>query len=163
MFNPFVVTNMDVEILMHIQIFIPVKACFFFNGNSTIQCHYKSMSKRNYLFRIDILGKTCILTKNLVSLASSFWTRYLIWKNLYANVPIIWDSFLLFACIHILIGAFHVVEIFHLMEIFAINEWKLERSILNRLKYKKIKLCYNSSVETFFHCSICSIPNIVEL
>ena len=124
MFNLFVVTNMDVEILMHIQIFIPVKACFFFNGNSTIQCDYKSMSKRNYLFRIDILGKTCILTKNLVSLASSFWTRYLIWKNLYANVPILWDSFLLFACICILMGAFHVVEIFHLVEIFAINEWK---------------------------------------
>ena len=36
--------------------------------------------------------------------------------------------------------AFHFVEIFHLVAIFAINEWKLIRLILNRLKYKRIKL-----------------------
>ena len=34
--------------------------------------------------------------------------------------------------------AFHFVEIFHLVEIFAINEWKLKRSILNRLKYQTV-------------------------
>ena len=44
---------------------------------------------------------------------------------------------------------FHFVEIFHLVEIFAINEWKLKRSILNRLKYKKIKLWSNSLLEHF--------------
>ena len=33
-------------------------------------------------------------------------------------------------------SAFHFVEIFHLVEIFAINEWKLKRLILNRLKYQ---------------------------
>ena len=38
---------------------------------------------------------------------------------------------------------------FHLVEIFAINEWKLKRSILNQLKYKKIKLLLLST-ETFF-------------
>ena len=38
---------------------------------------------------------------------------------------------------------------FHLVEIFAINEWKLKRSILNRLKYKKIKLCHNSLLKHF--------------
>ena len=31
------------------------------------------------------------------------------------------------------------VRAFHLVEIFSINEWKLKRSILNWLKYKKIK------------------------
>ena len=36
--------------------------------------------------------------------------------------------------------AFHFVEIFHLVAIFAINEWKLIRLILNRLKYKRINL-----------------------
>ena len=45
--------------------------------------------------------------------------------------------------------AFHFLEIFHLVEIFAINEWKLKRSILNRLKYKKIKLWSNSLLEHF--------------
>ena len=39
----------------------------------------------------------------------------------------------------------------HLVEIFAINEWKLKRSILNRLKYEKIKLCYSSLLKHFSH------------
>ena len=45
--------------------------------------------------------------------------------------------------------AFHFVEIFHLVEIFSVNEWKLKRSILNPLKYKKIKLCYSSLLKHF--------------
>ena len=47
--------------------------------------------------------------------------------------------------------AFHFVEIFHLLKIFAINEWKLKRSILNRLKYKKVKLWSNFLLEHFSH------------
>ena len=49
--------------------------------------------------------------------------------------------------------AFHFLEIFDLVEIFTIKEWKLRRSILNRLKYKKIKLCYNSlfSIIILYH------------
>ena len=45
--------------------------------------------------------------------------------------------------------AFHFVEKYHLVEIFAINERKLKRSILNLLTYKKIKLCYNSLMKHF--------------
>ena len=38
---------------------------------------------------------------------------------------------------------------YHFVEMFAINEWKLKRSILNRLRYKKIKLWSNSLLEHF--------------
>ena len=48
--------------------------------------------------------------------------------------------------------AFYLMKVFHLVEIFSINERKLKRSILNRLKYKKITLCYSSPLKhTYFN------------
>ena len=47
------------------------------------------MNKRKFYSTTDILSKTGILlkiTENVVRIASSLWTRYLILKNLHANV-----------------------------------------------------------------------------
>ena len=38
---------------------------------------------------------------------------------------------------------------FHFVEIFSMNAWKVKRSILNRSKYKKIKLCYSYPLKQF--------------
>ena len=38
---------------------------------------------------------------------------------------------------------------FHFAEIFSMNERKFNRSILNRSKYKKIKLCYSYPLKHF--------------
>ena len=82
---------MGVKILVHIQIFTPVKVRFALKGIQQSGLILKQMSKRNSFFRRDILSNIGILmkiTKNLVSIASSFWTRHFILKDLYATFAI---------------------------------------------------------------------------
>ena len=42
---------------------------------------------------------------------------------------------------------FHFVGIIYLVEVLCINESKWKNSILNRLKYKKIKRCYSAPLK----------------
>ena len=64
---------------MHMKIVILVKASFFLKKNSAIWFNCKSQTQKKYsVFRKDILSKASILmklTKNLVIIASSLWTK----------------------------------------------------------------------------------------
>ena len=82
---------MSVEILMHIQVYTPVKASLFLKGIQQFGLIINQMNKRNSSFRTDILSKTGILmkiTKNLLGIASSPRTKYLILKKNYMDVRI---------------------------------------------------------------------------
>ena len=81
---------------MHIRIFYLLKAAFLLREfqQSTNRITYKPKKKtQNILFlRTDFLSKPYILTKtkkNLVIIASSLWTRYLLKKIIWeANIDI---------------------------------------------------------------------------
>ena len=84
------------HVLMYIQISILVKATFFLETIQQSGLIINQRNKRNMVFRTTILSKTDILTKltkNLVTVASSFWTRNLV-KNFYMRTfTMTWTPF----------------------------------------------------------------------
>ena len=62
--------NISVEFLMYIQIFVLAKTAFFLEGIQRSSLILKKPIKQS---KTDVLIK---LTKNLVIIAISFWTRY---------------------------------------------------------------------------------------
>ena len=71
----YAVTNIGVEILVYMKVFISVKAVFILEG---IQRSTLIIKKTNKEMKTDILMK---LSKNLLIIASSLRTRYKILKN----------------------------------------------------------------------------------
>ena len=70
---------------------ILVNAAFYLEEIQQSDIIINQTNTRSKVFGTVVLRKTDILiklTKNLVIIASSFWTKYLIKKNLYPNVCI---------------------------------------------------------------------------